>query len=69
MDTMPNYASAYWEDYFGQDPTPFHRLSYLNRDGVRKFVSIEQDIEAQIAELKRTVGGNIEFRLYKEPAV
>lgn len=63
-----DYVNAYWEDYYGQDVDEFSKLSYLKRDGSRVFVDIESDIEAQIAELRRTVGNNVEVRLYKEPA-
>lgn len=64
---MVDFTDAYWEDYYGQDTTDFNKLSYVTRNGVREFVDIESDIEAQIAELRRTVGSNVEIRLYKEP--
>ena len=64
---MKDYSMAYWEDYYGQDTSSFSKLSYITRNGVREFVDIEPDIDAQIAELRRTVGSNVEIRLYKEP--
>ena len=53
-----------WEDYFGQDVAEFSKLSYIDRNGVRQYVDIADDIEAQIEELKRTVGGKLNLRVY-----
>lgn len=64
---MKDYSIAYWEDFYGQDTSSFSKLSYVSRDGKRVFANIEVDIDAQIAELQRTVGSNVEIRLYMEP--
>ena len=62
---MEDYSNAYWEDYYGQDVAQFDKLSYVARNGERVWVDIEPDVENQISELQRTVGSNIEIRLYK----
>ena len=63
---MKDFSNNYWEDYYGQSVAEFTKLSYVQRNGERVFVDIEENIDAQIAEIKRVVGNNTELRLYKD---
>lgn len=57
--------NGYWEIYDDQSSTDFSELSYINLSGVEVCVSTEEDLEAQVREIRRTTGRDTEIKVYR----
>lgn len=63
---MPNRDDLYWEDYSSQDPSEYQYLGYEDRSGNYVLVAIEDDIDAQLDEIYRSNGRNVNVRIYRQ---
>lgn len=63
MDT----AEMYWEVYDDQDDMNFQYVGYIDFEGKQVLDKIK-DLSAQVNEIRRQYGKNIEIRVYRSKA-
>ncbi len=63
MDT----AEMYWEVYDDQDDMDFQYVGYIDFEGKRVLDKIK-DLAAQVNEIRRQYGKDIEIRVYRSEA-
>lgn len=60
---MPR-EDRYWELYDDQTSADFDELSYVDLGGKTVYAATEDDIAAQVFEIRRRVGADTEIRVY-----
>lgn len=63
MDT----AEMYWEVYDDQDDMNFQYVGYIDFEGKRVLDKVK-DLSAQVNEIRRQYGKDIEIRVYRSEA-
>lgn len=54
----------YWELYDDQTSEGFGKLSYLNLQGQLVTAPVEDDLQAQVFNIRRMVGADTQIKLY-----
>lgn len=58
-------ASRYWEVYDDQTSADFSSLSYVDLEGNTLEVPTEDDLEAQVSEIRRINGASTQIKVYR----